>query len=351
MGWWGFRSTLVDPDVLPQDAQAPTGYFNRSEPKNSMADWTYVFIRYCDGFSFSSNVALPAVVPVNATTNVTVHMRGLAVLRAVQADLLTRGGMATATDVVVGGCSAGGMSVFIHCDSWADRIRAAAPAARVSCLADSGWFPLIPDSGFPSPWFNGVWRGAFDNFNASAAAHGACLAAHNDTDAWQCLLPEVAALYTSTPLFIFQSQYDSFQIFNMERCIPMPPDPKSPCSDADVTRWGTELISGKISAFLASPLARAAGSAAFVDSCYHHCGTWADFDQVVSWTSSTAGGNVSGSQAFAAWRASPATALWQQPTSYPCEGSTCCGPHGPDSLARSSGGGGGFSPACQAHRG
>ena len=330
VGWWGYRSTLVDPDVLPQDAQASTGYFNRSEPKNSMADWTWVFIRYCDGFSFSSDVDAPAIVPLNVTANATVTMRGLRVLRAVQADLLTRGGMAAATDVVVGGCSAGGMAVFIHCDGWAAAIAAAGSGARVTCLADSGWFPLIPDAGFPSPWFNGVWSGAFTRLNASAAAHASCLAAHNASDAWQCIMPEVAARHTATPLFMYQSAYDSFQIFNMERCIPMPPDPKSPCSDADVTRWGAQLITANVLDWLQSPGARAAGSAAFIDSCYHHCGTWADFDQVVSW--SGPGGNVSASQAFAAWRASPATAIWQQPHAYPCTGTTCCGAHGPDSL-------------------
>jgi hypothetical protein len=329
VGWWGFRSTLVDPDILPQDAQAATGYFNRSEPKNSMANWTWVFIRYCDGFSFSSNVAAPAIVPINSTANATVHMRGLAVLNAVQADLLAHGGMAAATDVVVGGCSAGGMAVYIHCDGWADAIRAVAPAAAVTCLADSGFFPLIPDVGFPSPWFNGVWQNAANNFNISAALHPACMADHNATTQWQCAMPEVAARYTRTPLFMFQAQFDSFQIFNMERCIPMPPDPKSPCTDADVTRWGAELITANIQAVLAAPLPKAAGSAAFVDSCYHHCGTWADWDQITSW----GGGNVSASQAFASWRTAPASALWTQDTSYPCLGTACCGPHGPDSLA------------------
>lgn len=331
VNWWGFRSTLVDPDVLPQDAQAPTGYFNRSEPKNSMRDWNFVFIRYCDGFSFSSNVREPAVVPLNATTNVTVHMRGLAVLKAVQADLLTRGGMSAATDVVVGGCSAGGMAVFIHCDAWADAIHAAAPAAAVSCLADSGFFPLIPDTGFPSPWFNGVWSNAANNFNITDALHPACVAERNATTQWQCAMPEVVLAYTRTPLFVFQAQYDSFQGFNMERCIPMPPDPKSPCTFDDITRWGAELVTGKIAAALAAPLPAAAGSAAFVDSCYHHCGTWADFDQVLSWTGP--GGNVSASQAFAAWRAAPQAATWAQPTAFPCLSAACCGPHGPDSVS------------------
>ena len=117
----------------------------------------------------------------------------------------------------------------------------------------------------------------------------------------------------------------------MMRCIPMPPDPKSPCSNDQVTAWGGN-ITQNIQKFLSSPKALAAGSAAFTDSCYHHCGTWADFDQINSWGGP--GGNVTGSEAFSVWlsnRESGSTKFWAQPTSYPCLGTTCCGPHGPDS--------------------
>ena len=139
-------------------------------------------------------------------------------------------------------------------------------------------------------------------------------------------MAEFAASFISTPLFAYQSIYDSFQIFNMERCIPMPPDPTSPCRTEPVTAWGGNITSS-MRAFLASPRAIAAGSAAFTDSCYHHCGTWADFDQVESFGPA---GNVTGSVAFGAWlerRAAPT--LWTQPASYPCD--ACCGAHGPDS--------------------
>jgi hypothetical protein len=140
-GWWGFRSTLVDPDVMPSDQNANMGYFNRTEPQNSMSNWNYVFIRYCDGWSFASNRAQPTVLPVTNSSgsfNVTMHFRGLAVLDAVRRDLIKKG-MGAATDVVVGGCSAGGLAVFLHCDEWADALHAVAPAMNVVCLSDSGW--------------------------------------------------------------------------------------------------------------------------------------------------------------------------------------------------------------------
>ena len=104
--------------------------------------------RYCDGWSFSGNVDAPQTATVTnrsskTVSNVTVWLRGRVVLDAVIDDLLGVRGMRMATDVVVGGCSAGGMAVYLNCDHWADRIRIAAEAMgknktpKVVCLADA----------------------------------------------------------------------------------------------------------------------------------------------------------------------------------------------------------------------
>ena len=82
-----------------------------------MKNWNYVFIRYCDGWSFAGNVEEPQTATITnhttkVTSNVTVWLRGRAILDAVITDLITVRGMQTATNVVVGGCSAGGMAVY-----------------------------------------------------------------------------------------------------------------------------------------------------------------------------------------------------------------------------------------------
>ena len=329
-GWWGYRSTLVDPDVMAPTAMDNMGYFNRSSESNSMYNWNFVFIRYCDGWSFATDLDQPQFITNSSGANITINFRGLAVLNAVREDLLANRGLAAATDLVVGGCSAGGLAVFLHCDEWAARVAKANPATNTVCLADSGWFPLVPATGFPSTWFNGVWQRGI-SLNISSALNPACLA-DNAASPWLCGMAEVAALYISTPLFLYQSQYDSFQIFNMERCIPMPPDPTSPCQNETVTIWGGNLTA-KVNGWLAS--AKGSSSAAFVDSCYHHCGGWADFDQIKSWSGPGSSGGLTGSQAFALWRGDPKahSGIWQQQHDYPCLGATCCGPHGPDGLS------------------
>jgi hypothetical protein len=189
---------MVDPDM--QVSGAPNtpntmGYFNRTDPNNAMRNWNYIMIRYCDGFSFASNAehGAPGVIPARKAQppspqhpkgspaqpakNVTLWRRGKAILDAVIADLLAVKGQSQATpplplsmrgaaQVVVGGCSAGGLAVFLHCDTWAERINHASPDTDTKCLADAGWFQYIPANftpaaggptvSFPSGWFNGV---------------------------------------------------------------------------------------------------------------------------------------------------------------------------------------------------
>jgi hypothetical protein len=82
-----------------------------------MRNWNYIFIRYCDGWSFAGNVDKPQIAQktnktTHKVTNVTVNIRGRAVLDAVIADLLEVRGMKAATNLVVGGCSVGVSRIF-----------------------------------------------------------------------------------------------------------------------------------------------------------------------------------------------------------------------------------------------
>jgi hypothetical protein len=89
-----------------------------------MYNWNSVEIRYCDGASVSGDKPTPTV--VNGTT---LHFRGRAILDAEIKSLLEDRGMDKATDVVVSGCSAGGLATFLHCDHWAAAIATATDSA------------------------------------------------------------------------------------------------------------------------------------------------------------------------------------------------------------------------------
>ena len=56
------------------------------------------------------------------------------VCEAMITDLLTNRKLTAATDVVISGCSAGGLATFLHCDHWAAAIGKVCCAVLVLCL-------------------------------------------------------------------------------------------------------------------------------------------------------------------------------------------------------------------------
>ncbi|KAK8454561.1 hypothetical protein SEVIR_5G475800v4 [Setaria viridis] len=98
-------------------------------------NWNKVKIRYCDGASFSGNVQHEVK---NGTD---FFFRGQRIWEAVMADLLSKG-LSRAKQAFLTGCSAGGLSTYIHCDDF----RALLPKTRtVKCLADGGFFLDVED--------------------------------------------------------------------------------------------------------------------------------------------------------------------------------------------------------------
>ncbi|MBA0737070.1 hypothetical protein Gogos_010550, partial [Gossypium gossypioides] len=92
-------------------------------------NWNRIKVRYCDGSSFTGDVAA-----VNPVTNL--HFRGARVWLAVMEDLLSKG-MRNAENAILSGCSAGGLASILHCDSF----RALLPmGTKVKCISDAGYF-------------------------------------------------------------------------------------------------------------------------------------------------------------------------------------------------------------------
>jgi hypothetical protein len=128
------------------EASTCLGSYFLNTSSNPLHDWNILFMKYCDGSSFSS--MLPLAVPVttqflNATSGeaLTAHVyyRGQRIHDALLDTFVRRHGLLEASDVVVAGCSAGGLSVYLHVDEVAARFTGRA-GARVRGLADSGFF-------------------------------------------------------------------------------------------------------------------------------------------------------------------------------------------------------------------
>ena len=81
----------------------------------SFANYHRVLLWYCDGASFAGSVEKPVTTTSNGT-NTTLWFRGRAVLVSLLAKLKKDYGLGKAKQVLLAGCSAGGMSTYLHAD-------------------------------------------------------------------------------------------------------------------------------------------------------------------------------------------------------------------------------------------
>lgn len=249
--------------------------FSQDAAQNPMFhDWHVVFLRYCDGSSFSSRA-------------------GRGNFKAILHELV-RAGLGRAAEVVVSGCSAGALSAALHADS----VHRVAPQAVVAALIDSGVFPdwsqqgsggetseqLVGD-GIPGAPV-GIWpldvqlRRAFaqHGLEHSGALPADCLAAHADAP-WRCIFLEHLLPFVHMPAFVLQSRFDSSNVKDVE-------------ASAGLQELG-EAVTWRLDNALAQP---ETAHGLFLDSCFHHCMNWG---QIVAGAGEDDGPTQV--EAFAAW--------------------------------------------------
>ena len=256
-------------------------------------NWTRIFLPYLDGGSQVGDLSAP----VRTAAGRDIFFRGARLRRALAAALLSDEGMAAATDVLLGGGSAGGLATYLHADSW----RAELPAsATLVSVPDSGFF-LNFNSSCASGYGRDM-RWVVEAMNASLPA--ACVAVHADDPAL-CMFAENIAPTLQTPTFALQSTYDAFQVTEIARL--------APADTAAINAYGAELERRLNSSYLAS----SPHHAVFADSCYHHVGEWG---QIVIDGQDQAAALQEFYSAVSAGRA--AKQIWRQGREYPC--AACC---------------------------
>ncbi|VAH70361.1 unnamed protein product [Triticum turgidum subsp. durum] len=106
-------------------------------------NWNKVYVRYCDGASFSGDAE------AQAQDGTTLYFRGLRIYEAVIDELMEKG-LTNATQALFTGCSAGALSMMLHCDDFRARFP---QEVSVKCFADAGFFLDEKDiSGKRSLW-------------------------------------------------------------------------------------------------------------------------------------------------------------------------------------------------------
>jgi len=282
------QGELGSSKAYPKTMNMNSGYFSDSAAVNpTMYNWNKVYLRYCDGGSYSGSNAT-----VNHYEGHPVYYRGFHILRAFLDSLSTAHKLNVATEVVISGCSAGGLATYLHLDWWAQHLN---HAKVVKGLPDSGFF-LDYDSTLPKgPKYGSNMRWVFWAMNASSGVDQDCIAANKGKED-NCFFAEHTAPHVKTPFFALQAEYDSWQSGNI----------LGTSDPAELNAYGKMLVNR----FNKNVLSNDANGA-FLDSCYHHCGKWNEI-KISAHTSSTA---------FAQWYTTGAGVFFQDKV-YPC--TACC---------------------------
>eukprot|EP00747_Dinoflagellata_sp_TGD_P211588 gnl/TRDRNA2_/TRDRNA2_84807_c0_seq3.p1 gnl/TRDRNA2_/TRDRNA2_84807_c0~~gnl/TRDRNA2_/TRDRNA2_84807_c0_seq3.p1 ORF type:complete len:297 (-),score=41.33 gnl/TRDRNA2_/TRDRNA2_84807_c0_seq3:34-924(-) len=245
-----------------------------------MHDWNSVYIRYCDGGTYSGR--LVKAERINGTD---LHFKGAFILEAVIQDLQHRhlSSFLEGTDFVIGGSSAGGLAVYLHLDFW----RASLPAnAKVVGLADSGFFLDWKGTAFAHSYDSDL-RWGFTHMNCSAGVNDQCVSARRAAggDISDCIFAHHTLPFIKTPIFVMQSVFDSWQLQWEEGL-------KHPVNYTALNAYGSELTARIKKAAEGENREHIGG---FVEHCFHHCTT----DSL--WTQAPHIGGLVQSTAFTRW--------------------------------------------------
>jgi len=245
----------------------------------AFANHTAVYAMYCDGSSWTGDATAP--VRVGAAT---VYYRGKRLLDALVTHLLQQG-LGNATTLLYGGCSAGGLTAYLHADYVASKMPS---QVRTVALADAMFSGDAPtwdgNTAFPDSmrWGYGAW-------NATASGNAGCVEHYGAAEGWRCFFGQAVAPFVKTPLFVLNSKYDSWQGLGIIGC----GSPLADCPDKARRYW---VGYGERLAAAARALPPQHG--AFITNCRAHCQTGTKHNAY--WSGTTVNGTAMG-VAFLRW--------------------------------------------------
>jgi len=193
------------PDLPPNTLPNTVGYEGASLFSSpQFANATIAYAKYCDGGSWAGYNNTPTFF-----NNTRIYYLGRPLLDALFADLMQRG-LGAADSVLYSGCSAGGLTAYMHVDYLASLL---SPKTVLLGLADAMFALHVPS--FPGPghatYLEGMFEHDFFAMNATASVNQACLAHYGAAHGNECFYGGQVAPFVQTPILVVQSKFDTWQ--------------------------------------------------------------------------------------------------------------------------------------------
>jgi hypothetical protein len=273
-----------------------------------------VILENCDGASLTGDATEPLVVRNAARPSepaVPIYFRGRRIRDAIFETLLDPAGpyqMNRAENVLLTGCSSGGLAAYLHSD-WAHELmkKRAPNLTRFKTLGVSGFF-LQHNSVGGLPVYQTQMANVMKMQNTTGALNPACLSARPPGRAWECMFAQHSYAVTRVPTFVENSALDMWQMWCIYGAAPIAGFPNAtsgingncsaPIVDSHGDAWKpcvsnpenctdsqTRAMNRYIVDFVATlnntATFHAPGNGAFIHSCHDHCdgiaGGWPNF--------------------------------------------------------------------------
>ncbi|KAH3757451.1 pectin acetylesterase [Pelomyxa schiedti] len=167
-------------------------------------DWNLVWLPYCDGASFSGYLEEP--IEYNGTK---LYFRGRTILDQVFSHLKRDHNFGNAENVLLTGCSAGGLATFFHADYVQSLLP---PSVQIyKSLPMCGFF-LDHTNINGKPVYSSQMEYVFQMQNCSAGVNQRCLQAAKEGEEWRCIFAVNNYAHTTIPTFVVNSAVDLWQI-------------------------------------------------------------------------------------------------------------------------------------------
>lgn len=251
-----------------------------------------VYLKSCDGHSFAGDAHIDVPPSNQSGSAITLRSAGRQIIHSVVQVLIDRYDLARARNVLVGGCSAGGLTALLNAEVIRDQLRTAgARLERFKVVSLAGIFfqPSAGDSMSLAP-FEEQMRAAVRLGNMTLPE--SCRVRMAVGQEWRCMLglALVEALPADLPAFIYQSRLDLWQT----NCVLAAGRSRyfglhcssghwRPClgwmahlrssSNCAPEQWAAlrAYEEANDAALAQSPALRRPGYGSFVHSCYDHC--------------------------------------------------------------------------------
>lgn len=281
-----------------------------------LCSFNRVYMKYCDGNSFSGNRHEPLKVIGGDGKEKLLYFRGRRIVDAVLQTLLALG-LGRAETVHLTGCSAGGLATYLHTDYVQSQLKELAPGLRkFKSSPISGMF-LYHDTVEGKSVYQTEMQYIFALANSTHGVNERCIRSMSAIDAWKCNFAEMAYAHIQAPIFPLNSALDSWSapcIFTSELPENFPHQAavgNGVCGAAD--GWSScagdwtkcdSLQMAKMNGFIVDfntmlagvQTLRRLGNGAFIHSCYTHCEAQSNY----GWTHFEVNG-VTMQKAFSQW--------------------------------------------------